>query len=57
MEADQVETDDEIQGLIDRRNQARAEKDWATADVIRKQLDELGIVLEDTSEGTIWKKK
>ena len=57
MEADQVEADDEIQGLIDRRNQARAEKDWATADVIRKQLDELGIVLEDTSEGTIWKKK
>ena len=57
MEADQVETDDEIQGLIDRRNQAREEKDWDTADVIRKQLDELGIVLEDTSEGTIWKKK
>ena len=57
MEADQVETDDKIQGLIDRRNQARAEKDWDTADVIRKQLDELGIVLEDTSEGTIWKKK
>ena len=56
-EADQVETDDEIQGLIDRRNQARAEKDWDTADVIRKQLDELGIILEDTSEGTIWKKK
>ena len=57
MEADQVETDNEIQGLIDRRNQAREEKDWDTADVIRKQLDELGIVLEDTSEGTIWKKK
>ena len=57
MEADQVETDDEMQGLIDKRNQARAEKDWDTADVIRKQLDELGIVLEDTSEGTIWKKK
>ncbi len=57
MEADQIETDDEIQGLIDKRNQARSEKDWDTADVIRKQLDELGIVLEDTSEGTIWKKK
>ena len=57
MEADQIETDDEIQGLIDRRNQAREEKDWDTADIIRKQLDELGIVLEDTSEGTIWKKK
>ena len=57
MEVDQIETDDEIQGLIDSRNQAREEKDWDTADVIRKELDELGIVLEDTSEGTIWKKK
>ena len=57
MEGDQAEAKEEIQNLIDRRNQARAEKEWATADLIRKQLDELDIVLEDTPEGTIWKKK
>ena len=57
MELDQTEADEEIQCLIERRNQARIEKDWNAADVIRKQLDELGIVLEDTPEGTIWKKK
>ena len=57
MEGDQAEANEEIQDLIDGRNQARAEKDWAAADHIRKQLDELDIVLEDTPEGTIWKKK
>jgi len=57
MEADQTEIDGEIQNLIDERNQAREGKDWSAADVIRKQLDELGIILEDTPEGTIWKKK
>ena len=48
---------EEIQELIDKRNQSRREKDWELADVIRGQLDALGIVLEDTPEGTIWKKK
>ena len=57
MEADQAEADEDIQNLIDKRSQARIDKEWATADVIRKQLDELGIALEDTPEGTIWKKK
>ena len=57
MEADQTEIDEGIQNLIDERNQAREGKDWSTADVIRRKLDELGIMLEDTPEGTIWKKK
>ena len=30
---------------------------WEKADEIRKQLDERGIILDDTPEGTIWKKK
>ena len=51
------ENDEDIQRLIDKRNEAREEKDWDAADVIRKELDELGIILEDTPEGTIWKKK
>ncbi|MCL4870466.1 MAG: cysteine--tRNA ligase [Anaerolineae bacterium] len=41
--------------LIDLRSQARAKKEWATADQIRNQLKELGIVLEDRADGTIWK--
>lgn len=47
----------DIDELINKRNTARAEKDWKTADEVRAQLDEMGIILEDTPEGTIWKKK
>ncbi len=47
----------EIQQLIDARTQARKDKDWARADAVRKQLLELDILLEDTSQGTIWKVK
>jgi len=41
--------------LIDLRAQARTNKDWATADMIRSQLEVLGIALEDRPEGTMWK--
>ncbi|HEX6384799.1 MAG TPA: cysteine--tRNA ligase [Anaerolineae bacterium] len=44
-----------IRLLVDLRAQARARKDWATADQIRDQLNELGVVLEDRADGTIWK--
>ncbi|MCA9897331.1 MAG: hypothetical protein KC433_04030, partial [Anaerolineales bacterium] len=44
-----------IRLLIDLRAQARANKDWATGDKIRNQLRELGVVLEDRADGTIWK--
>lgn len=44
-----------VRMLLDLRSQARANKDWATADQIRNQLNELGIVLEDRADGTIWK--
>ena len=35
--------------------EARAKKDWATGDTIRNRLKELGVVLEDRADGTIWK--
>ena len=41
--------------LIDLRKQARDNKEWATADTIRNRLKELGVVLEDRADGTIWK--
>lgn len=40
--------------LIDLRKEARARKDFATSDAIRDRLKEIGVVLEDTKEGTRW---
>jgi cysteinyl-tRNA synthetase len=39
------------------RNEARAAKNFAQADAIRKRLDEIGILLEDTPEDTKWRFK
>ncbi len=53
--ADAEREDGLVRLLIDLRNRARADKEWATADTIRNSLKELGIVLEDRADGTIWK--
>ncbi|HCB13384.1 MAG TPA: cysteine--tRNA ligase [Gammaproteobacteria bacterium] len=45
------------QQLIDQRTTARKAKNWAEADRIRAMLQEAGIVLEDTSKGTIWRRE
>ncbi|MBM4288662.1 MAG: cysteine--tRNA ligase [Deltaproteobacteria bacterium] len=55
--ADLALTPEEIEALIARRTAARQSKDFATADAIRRELDEKGIVLEDTPKGTIWRVK
>jgi len=47
---------DEIEGWIEKRNEARRKKDFRPADEIRKQLLNQGIILEDTPSGTRWKK-
>lgn len=49
--------DDQINDMIARRDAARDKKDFATADRIRDELSERGIVLEDTPHGTRWKRK
>jgi len=41
--------------LVSLRNDLRKEKQWQLADKIRSSLGELGVVLEDTAQGTIWK--
>jgi len=48
---------EEIEDLIARRTEARKDKDFATADKIRNDLTEMGILLEDTPQGTVWRKK
>lgn len=47
----------EIEALIKLRNDSRASKDWANADLARDKLNELGIELEDGAEGTTWRRK
>jgi cysteinyl-tRNA synthetase len=49
--------DEEIQRLIDERQEARHRRDFARADEIRDQLAALNIVLEDTRDGVRWKRK
>lgn len=46
----------EIQELIDKRQQARKDKDFALADKIRDDLKSRNIILEDTPQGIRWKK-
>ena len=45
-----------IESLIQQRNQARANKDWAAADAARDKLKEMGVVIEDSANGTTWRK-
>jgi len=46
-----------IEALITLRNDSRAAKDWTNADMARDALTEMGIILEDGSNGTTWRRK
>ena len=46
--------DSEIEELIAKRTEARKNRDFKTADEIRDQLKEMGIILEDTPQGVKW---
>jgi cysteinyl-tRNA synthetase len=48
--------DEEIESLIEKRQQARKEKNWEVADKIRDDLKARGIILEDTPQGVRWKR-
>ena len=49
--------DSEIEALIAQRQEARKNKDWATADKIRDDLKSRGIILKDTPQGVTWSKE
>lgn len=49
--------DSEIEALIEKRQEARKNKDWATADKIRDDLKAKGIILKDTPQGVTWTKE
>ena len=48
---------EKIECLIENRDQARKDKIWARADECRDELTQMGVVLEDTPQGTEWKIK
>jgi cysteinyl-tRNA synthetase len=48
--------DEEIDVLIEKRIQARKDRDFQLSDLIRDQLKEMNIILEDTPQGTRWKR-
>lgn len=49
--------DAKVNEMIEKRQLARKNKDWATADAIRNELQAMGILLEDTPQGIRWRKK
>ncbi len=48
--------EEDIRTLVEERTEARKNKNFARADEIRDMLAERGIILEDTPDGTRWKK-
>ena len=48
--------DGAIEGLVAKRQAAREAKDWAAADALRDELSALGVVVEDTPAGPIWRR-
>ena len=41
--------------LMDMRNELRKQKLWALSDLVRDRLERLGVVIEDSKEGTSWR--
>ena len=55
--SDEAVSAQDIQALIEQRQQAKLDKDYTRADEIRQQLLGQGVLLEDSREGTKWKRK
>ena len=51
-------SDEDVEKLVAERNAARARRDFATSDRVRKELAERGIIIEDSRDGSVrWKRK
>ena len=48
------ELTEQMQNLLDQRNNARLEKRWADSDSLRVELESLGLAIKDTPDGQIW---
>ena len=46
-----------LAALLERRRVARQQRDWAVADAIRARLEDLGIMVEDSADGTRWHRR
>jgi len=46
-----------LKKLLEKREEARKNKDWKTADQIRSDLEEIGFEIQDTDKGPVWRKK
>lgn len=61
LKQEEIKVDDElikyVEKQIELRLEAKKNKDFLTADKIRDELSEKGIILKDTKEGTTWSKK
>ena len=57
MDMDPPAPDQGVEELIKRREAARKDKDWTTADRIREDLEGMGIEVVDARDGTIWQRK
>lgn len=55
MQVQKGSSNTEIERLIAERNQARAEKNWALADMLRQQLTDMGVEILDSAAGTSWR--
>ncbi|MBU4503022.1 MAG: cysteine--tRNA ligase, partial [Nanoarchaeota archaeon] len=56
LKKEEKEISKDIEDMLEEREKARKNKDWAKADKIRDKLKEQGIILEDTPEGVRWRK-
>jgi cysteinyl-tRNA synthetase len=55
VKADNADTS-EIDGLVEKRNMAKSNKDFALSDQIRDELLAMGVTIKDTRDGTVWEK-
>ena len=47
---------EDIEALVAKRSEARRKRDWAQADAVRQELLQMGVVIEDTPDGTRWRR-